>query len=90
MKRFGWVTEVRSDKLDEYVRLHADVWPGVADMIRECNIRNYSIYLKDGTWLANEDTVEEALEEARHVVKAWLNGATWAHTAVEAGRGHLI
>ena len=46
MKRFGWVTEVRPDKLDEYVKLHADVWPGVAGMIRECHIQNYSIYLK--------------------------------------------
>ncbi len=24
------------------------MWPGILDMIRQCNIRNYSIYLKDG------------------------------------------
>ncbi|HOB33460.1 MAG TPA: L-rhamnose mutarotase, partial [Verrucomicrobiota bacterium] len=27
-------------------KLHAAVWPGVLKMIRECNIRNYSIYLR--------------------------------------------
>ena len=27
---------------------HAAVWPAVLAMISECNIRNYSIYYKDG------------------------------------------
>jgi L-rhamnose mutarotase len=45
MKRLGCVTKVRPDKLDEYVKLHTDVWPGVAKRIEECNIRNYSIYV---------------------------------------------
>ena len=48
MKRFGMVIGVKLDKLEEYKRLHAAVWPGVLDMIRKCNIRNYSIYYKDG------------------------------------------
>lgn len=46
MKRFGSVIEVRKDKLDEYVKLHADVWPGVLDRIKKCHIQNYSIYLR--------------------------------------------
>jgi L-rhamnose mutarotase len=32
----------------EYKRYHAGVWPDVLNMIRQCNIRNYTIYLKDG------------------------------------------
>ena len=46
MKRFGSVIEVRQEKLDEYKKLHADVWPGVLDIIKQCNITNYSIYLR--------------------------------------------
>ena len=46
MKRYGSVIGLRPEKLDEYVRLHAAVWPDVLKMIRECNIRNYSIYLR--------------------------------------------
>jgi L-rhamnose mutarotase len=42
------VIKVRPDKLDEYKRLHAAAWPGVLAMVAECNIRNYSIYHKDG------------------------------------------
>jgi len=48
MKRYGSVIKVVPEKLEEYKRLHAAVWPGVLDMIRKCNIRNYSIYYKDG------------------------------------------
>ncbi len=48
MRRYGMVVKVRPEKLEEYKRLHAAVWPEVLAMIRECNIRNYSIYHKDG------------------------------------------
>ena len=48
MKRYGGVIRVRPEKLEEYKRLHAAVWPGVLEKIRICHIRNYSIYHKDG------------------------------------------
>ena len=48
MKRYGMAIKVRPEKFDEYKWLHADVWPSVLAMIRKCNIRNYSIYHKDG------------------------------------------
>jgi L-rhamnose mutarotase len=47
VKRYGMVLQIRPDKIEEYKRYHADIWPGVADMIRRCHIENYSIYLKD-------------------------------------------
>jgi L-rhamnose mutarotase len=46
MKRYGSVIGLRPEKLEEYKRLHAAVWPGVLKMIKECHIRNYSIYLR--------------------------------------------
>ncbi|HET7623753.1 MAG TPA: L-rhamnose mutarotase [Verrucomicrobiae bacterium] len=46
MKRYGSVIGVRREKLDEYRKLHAAVWPDVLRMIHRCNIRNYSIYLR--------------------------------------------
>jgi L-rhamnose mutarotase len=42
------VIKVKADKFQEYKQLHAQVWPDVLKMIKECNIRNYSIYHKDG------------------------------------------
>ncbi|MCP4259407.1 MAG: L-rhamnose mutarotase [Planctomycetes bacterium] len=43
--RYGSVIGLKPEKLEEYKKLHADVWPGVLKQIKECNIRNYSIYL---------------------------------------------
>lgn len=48
MKRYGMVIRVRPEKFEEYKRLHKAVWPEVLAMIRECNIRNYTIFHKDG------------------------------------------
>jgi L-rhamnose mutarotase len=47
MKRYGSIIKIRSEKLEEYKRYHAAAWPAVLSMIRQCNIRNYSIFLKD-------------------------------------------
>ena len=49
MKRYGMVIDVRPEKIAEYKKLHAAVWPEVQKKITECNIQNYSIYLKDNT-----------------------------------------
>ena len=42
------VIGLKAEAEQRYKEYHAAVWPGVLDMIRQCNIRNYSIYLKDG------------------------------------------
>lgn len=47
MKRYGSVIGVRPETLEAYKKYHAAVWPEVLAMIRSCNIRNYSIFLKD-------------------------------------------
>lgn len=46
MERYGTVIEVKEEKIPEYKKLHADVWPDVLKMIKDCNIHNYSIYLR--------------------------------------------
>jgi L-rhamnose mutarotase len=46
MIRCGSVLEVLEEKIDEYKKLHADVWPEVLKVIKDCNISNYSIYLR--------------------------------------------
>ena len=52
MKRFGQILKLRPEFQDEYVRQHAAVWPGVLAQIHRSNIRNYSIYLRDGILFA--------------------------------------
>ena len=47
MQRMGMMIGLEPDKVAEYKRLHSDVWPGVLKMISDCNIWNYSIFLKE-------------------------------------------
>ena|SRR5215472_5148273 len=47
MTRYGSVIRVKPEAIREYKKHHAAVWPEVLAMIRECNIRNYSIFLKE-------------------------------------------
>ncbi len=52
MMRVGQIIGMPPENLEEYKRWHSAVWPEVAQMITECNIRNYSIYHKDGLLFA--------------------------------------
>ena len=52
MKRFGQIIGIDPQKLEEYKKYHAAVWPEVLNMIKACNISNYSIYHKDGMLFA--------------------------------------
>ena len=47
MKRYGAVLGLSEDGKAEYRKLHAAVWPEVLAKITACNIRNYSIFLKE-------------------------------------------
>jgi L-rhamnose mutarotase len=46
VKRFGSITGLKADKLARYKELHANAWPEVLKKIKDCHIRNYSIYLQ--------------------------------------------
>ena len=47
VKRYGQLIGLRPGALKRYIEYHASVWPEVLRTIRECNIRNYTIFLKD-------------------------------------------
>lgn len=64
MQRMGMVIGLNADKIDEYKALHSDVWPSVLAKIAECNIRNYTIFLREpenllfGYWEYHGDDFE--------------------------------
>jgi L-rhamnose mutarotase len=47
VERYGMVIGIKPDKIDYYKELHAAAWPGVLAKLKECHIRNYSIYLRE-------------------------------------------
>lgn len=46
-QRMGMCLKLKPDRVAEYRRLHAAVWPDILEQIRRSGIRNYSIYLKE-------------------------------------------
>ena len=44
-KRVGMIVGLQSDKITEYKALHADGNPGVRDLLRKYNMRNFNIFL---------------------------------------------
>jgi len=52
VKRYGRIIGLKPEAYEEYVRYHAAVWPEVLKTIRDCNIRNYSIFCRDNLLFA--------------------------------------
>jgi L-rhamnose mutarotase len=52
IRRFGQLIRVRPESVAAYEQLHAEPWPAVIAAIRRANIRNYSIYRREGLLFA--------------------------------------
>ena len=50
MQRYGRVLRLREGAEAEYKRMHDNIWPQVAQAIREAGIKNYTIF-RYGRWL---------------------------------------
>lgn len=46
-KRYAWVTGLKPEKAAYYKELHAHPWPAVNEKLKEVNIQNFSIHLKE-------------------------------------------
>lgn len=47
MKRYGMIIQVKPHKVEEYKKLHSEVWPEVLAILSKYHVKNYSIFLKD-------------------------------------------
>ena len=77
MRRYGSVIKVKPEKLDEYKSLHADPWPEVLQMIKACNIQNYSIYYKDGLLFSYFEYMGEDYDADMKKMAADPNTQAW-------------
>ena len=44
MTRYARLARLRPDKIDQYLRLHAAVWPEVLAALHRAGVRNYTIF----------------------------------------------
>ena len=79
MKRYGQIINLKSDKVEEYKKLHAAVWPEILKLISDCNITNYSIFLKDCTLFAYFEYVGNDYEaDMKKMADNEINKKWWA------------
>jgi L-rhamnose mutarotase len=81
MQRYGQLIGVKPEHVERYEQLHEQVWPEVLDMIRACNIRNYTIF-RHGTllfayfeYIGDDFAVDMAKMAADPKTQEW-----WSHT----------
>ncbi len=46
MKRFTLYSRLKPEKVEDYIRLHAEPWPELMELLESCHIHHYSISLK--------------------------------------------
>jgi L-rhamnose mutarotase len=57
VRRFGQALGLRPERLAEYKRYHAEIWPEIALAIEKAGIRNYSIFHHQGRLFAHYEYV---------------------------------
>ncbi|MFE9769110.1 L-rhamnose mutarotase [Streptomyces sp. NPDC005808] len=77
VQRFAAVVRLRPEKESEYRALHAAAWPGVLAALKQANIGNYSIFLRDGLlfsyleYTGTDYAADTALIAADPVSREW-------------------
>lgn len=76
MHRVCFLLKVRADKIDEYRRRHAAVWPEMLDALRQTGWHNYSLFLRpDGLLVGYVETPD--FERARSAMQEHPVNARW-------------
>ena len=77
MERVCFLLQVRPERLEEYKRLHAAVWPGVLGRITASRIHNYSIFHRDGWLFSYLEYSGDDFEADMRLVAADLEMRRW-------------
>jgi L-rhamnose mutarotase len=62
VQRYAQIIHLLPEYEEEYIRYHQAVWPEVLATITTCNIRNYSIFLRENTLFAYFEYIGEDIE----------------------------
>lgn len=76
MQRVCFLLKVRPEKIDEYRRRHAAVWPEMLEALRQTGWHNYSLFLRpDGLLVGYLETPD--FERARAGMQQHPVNARW-------------
>ena len=94
MKRVCFTLQVRPDRLDEYRRRHAAVWPDMLRALRDAGWRDYSLFLRDDGllvgYLRTEDlAAAQGAMDATEVNTRWQAEMAGFFVGLDDGRPDL-
>jgi L-rhamnose mutarotase len=76
VRRYCFTLQVKPDRLDEYRRRHAQVWPDMLAALRDAGWHDYSLFLRDdgllvGTLRTEDLAAAQAAMDATEVSARW-------------------
>jgi L-rhamnose mutarotase len=77
MKRTCFLLRVKKDRIEEYKRRHAAVWPDMLAALRETGWRNYSIFLREDGLLVGYVEIATDFDRARAEMAKREVNARW-------------
>ena len=85
-KFFGQIGRIKPECIEEYCRLHevdvyTEKWAGVLQLIRDCNIQNYNIFIEDDVVFGYYEYLGDDYEaDMAKMAADPLNQEWWSHT----------
>ena len=80
-QRFAFVVGLVPELRDEYLQLHAAVWPQVEQTLVDCNVRNYSIFAFGNTLFAYYEYIGEDHDaDMARIGEDPVTRQWWTHT----------
>ena len=64
MERIGFLLKVREEKIAEYKKIHAQVWPEMLEALKRTGWHNYSLFMRDDGMLFGYFETPENLQTA--------------------------
>lgn len=82
MKRYGMVIKLKPEKVDDYIKLHQQVWPEILAILSRYHVKNYSIFMKDHFLFGYlEYHGQDYLEDMKKVANESVTQEWWKLTA---------
>lgn len=77
MKRVGFQFRINQEKIEEYKRLHEDVWPEMLAALRSSGWHNYTLFMREDGLVFGYFETEESLSSAQSKMAATEVNRRW-------------
>lgn len=65
MNRIGFQFKIREDKIDEYKKIHQNVWPEMLEALQTAGWHNYTLFMREDGLVFGYFESEQTLAEAQ-------------------------